>query len=84
MASAPLLQSALDGVGALNEPLVFDFSGVTFMDSAGLQVLLATWLKHGGAPGSVIVRNPSAQVTRVLQITNLGSLLESPESATKP
>ena len=79
MASAPLLQAALDGVGALSGPLVLDFSGVTFMDSAGLQVLIATSLKRGSVPGSVMVRNPSAQVRRVLQITNLGSLLETPD-----
>ncbi len=80
MASAPLLQAALDGVGALSGPLVLDFSGVTFMDSSGLQVLIATSLKRGGVPGSVIVRNPSAQVIRVLQITDLGSLLEPPDN----
>ena len=82
MASAPLLQAALEGVGALSGPLVIDFSGVTFMDSSGLQVLLATSLKHGSVPGSVIVRNPSAQVIRVLQITDLGSLLEVPDNGT--
>lgn len=84
MASAPLLQAALDGVDELSGPLVLDFGGVTFMDSSGLQVLLAASLKRGGTPGSVIVRNPSAQVIRVLQITDLGSLLEAPDSGAKP
>ena len=51
-----------------NDPIVLDFSGVSFMDSSGLRALL----EGAGQPtgcGPVVVVNPSAQVRRVLDIS---------------
>ncbi len=51
-----------------NETIVLDFSGVSFMDSSGLRVLL----EGAGQPtgcGPVVIVNPSAQVRRVLEIS---------------
>jgi anti-anti-sigma factor len=53
---------------ASNDPIVLDFSGVSFMDSSGLRALL----EGAGQPtgcGPVVIVNPSAQVRRVLDIS---------------
>ena len=51
-----------------NDPIVLDFSGVSFMDSSGLRALL----EGAGQPTGccpVVIVNPSAQVRRVLDIS---------------
>ena len=53
------------------EHLVIDLRDVTFMDSAGLAVLVRIrkqQLRHGGA---VTVTNPIPRVNRILKITGL-------------
>ena len=53
------------------EHLVIDLRDVTFMDSAGLSVLIRVrkqQLQHGG---DVTVVNPSPRVDRILKITGL-------------
>jgi anti-anti-sigma factor len=47
-------------------PLVLDLSGVTFMDGVGASLLLR--LAKMGGKGTVVLRNPSRSVTRVLDI----------------
>ncbi|MGH2681387.1 MAG: STAS domain-containing protein [Actinomycetota bacterium] len=49
-----------------NDPLVLDFSGVSFMDSSGLRALL-----EGPANGNarLVILNPTPQVRRVLDIS---------------
>lgn len=49
-----------------HDPLVLDFSGVSFMDSSGLRALL-----EGPASGSadLVILNPTPQVRRVLDIS---------------
>jgi anti-anti-sigma factor len=64
-AIAPLLTDAPD------EPMVFDVSGVTFMDSSGLAVLLdATARGH-----HVVVRGASPLIRRVIEATGLTGVI---------
>jgi anti-sigma B factor antagonist len=51
--------------------LVFDLTGVRFMDSSGLGVLIAS--AHRGS--SVEVRDPSPAVRRLIEISGLTELL---------
>lgn len=55
--------------------VVFDFSGVTFMDSTGIGVLLGRYkrLKKMGVP--VFIRNPSLSVNKILQISGLYEIM---------
>ena len=48
-------------------PLVLDLSDVTFMDGVGVSLLLRL-ARMGGDETTVVVRNPSRSVTRVLTI----------------
>jgi anti-anti-sigma factor len=62
---------ATDGVHLVmnlpaNAQLKMDLSGVTFIDSTGLRALLQI---HSHAPDTVVLRNPSAPVQRLLDMT---------------
>jgi anti-sigma B factor antagonist len=52
-------------------------SEVTFMDSAGIHQLLALRLRAGQAGAQFVVRDASAPVRRVLELTGLTAILES-------
>jgi stage II sporulation protein AA (anti-sigma F factor antagonist) len=54
-----------------HRPVVLDMSGTTFMDSAGLNVLLRAHQAQGRAPGGVRLRAPSAAVLSTLAISGL-------------
>lgn len=77
VATAPALRGALgeaemrhldDGV---NGPIAVDLSGVTFIDSTGLGVLLGSARRGRRAGHEVVLRNPVPTVLRVLEITGL-------------
>jgi anti-sigma B factor antagonist len=53
------------------ERLVFDLSGLRFMDSAGIAVLVGV----AATVNAVQLRNPSRVVRRVIELTGLTSVL---------
>lgn len=53
-----------------SRPLIFDLTGLRFMDSAGIAALISAATKT-----SVSLRNPSPVVRRVLEITGLCGVL---------
>jgi anti-sigma B factor antagonist len=55
--------------------LVLDMLEVGFMDSAGLQALMEMRAAVVAIGGDLVIRAPSAQVRRLLEITALGELL---------
>lgn len=71
MASSPLLAEELrrltgDGEGSL----VLDVSGLTFIDSTGLRVLIDAAGRLGSS-GRLVLRNPTRQVLDVLEIAGI-------------
>lgn len=58
-----VLEETVDG-----RPVVLDFSGVSFMDSSGLRVLLEAAQKRNG-DGSLVIVHPASQVQRVFEIS---------------
>ena len=83
MASADELSAALDDVAA-EERVVVDLSGVDFMDSSGLAVLLRQSMRRRNAGGALQIRRPSAPVSRLLAFCCLEHLLEPEPAAEKP
>jgi anti-anti-sigma factor len=55
--------------------LVIDLTGVTFMDSSGLGVVLNAHKKMRARDGRLVVRQPSRTVQRLLEITALTNQL---------
>jgi stage II sporulation protein AA (anti-sigma F factor antagonist) len=76
MATAQLLADQLCEIDD-DIDLAVDLSAVGFMDSTGLRVLLVKAGSMRGRGGSLHISAASAQVRRLLQHTNLTSLLEA-------
>jgi len=68
MATAAGLTELLVAASGGDTPLVLDFSGVSFMDSSGLRALLEGAGPPNGS-GPVVIKDPSPQVRRVLDIS---------------
>lgn len=82
MVSAPDLRSAVNHALAGDRPkIVIDLSAVTFMDSAGLGVLIACLKTARQAGGDVRISAPSEQVAMVLSLSNVDQILTPFESA---
>ena len=57
---------------ALPKKLVLDLSGVTFMDSSGIAVVLRARRRMEALAGSLVVVNIPRQAARVLETAGLG------------
>ena len=76
---------ALDAVRDVSPHVVLDLTGVTFMDSTGLKVLLAIQRRVDLADGSFGVAGPSRSVRKILALTGLDqtfALYETVDEAT--
>lgn len=61
---------------ALPRRLALDLSGVTFMDSSGIAVLLRARRRMGELDGVLTVENIPAQARRVLEAAGIGRIVE--------
>lgn len=61
---------------ALPRRLALDLSGVTFMDSSGIAVLLRARRRMGELDGVLTVGNIPAQARRVLEAAGIGRIVE--------
>lgn len=70
--TSPELESELkfDGVSEA----VFDFSGLEYISSAGLRVLMAAHKAMAAVGGTMKIVHPNAMVLGVLEITGLNSV----------
>lgn len=69
--AAQLGDHALAAVRNVSPHLVLDLSGVTFMDSTGLKVLLSIQRRTEVAQGSLAVVGTARSVRRILTLTGL-------------
>lgn len=73
ISSVERLRSAVSEIAAAHpEELTFEVSRLRFMDSAGIAVLLGA----AGKVPSVRLRNPTASVRRVIELTGLTEILK--------
>ncbi|MFH9015453.1 STAS domain-containing protein [Streptomyces sp. NPDC017943] len=70
-----LREALLGGTGEASERIVADLAGVTFMDSSGINVLLAAHLQTKAAQGWVRIAGARRPVLRVLQMTGVDTLI---------
>jgi stage II sporulation protein AA (anti-sigma F factor antagonist) len=73
--TAPSLGSAIEDGLQRTGRVVLDFGGVRFMDSSGLNVLVAASARPDGVRGDVLIRNASAGVRRLLTLTGLDDVV---------
>jgi len=67
------VEMAIDA--ALPKKLVMDFTGVTFMDSSGIALILRAQQRMQLLEGSVLVCNVPPQARRVLDAAGIGRLV---------
>lgn len=60
---------------ALPARLTLDLSGVNFMDSSGIAVLLRAWRRMNELEGSVVVAHIPTQPRRVLDAAGVGRII---------
>jgi anti-anti-sigma factor len=74
--SVPVLNQALDGLykGGCTD-IVFDLGELSFVDSSGLGALVGAWRHCQEQGGTARAVNPSAMVTRLLDVTGIGRYL---------
>ena len=65
-------------LAAIPGPLVLDLEGVTFMDSAGVYVLVQAWQGHSAAGQGFEIVAASRCVRRVLEICGLLTMFTEP------
>jgi anti-sigma B factor antagonist len=78
--SAPTLREQLDARD--DAETVVDMSGVTFMDSSGLRVLIDAHQTAAGRGSQLIVQEPSQSVRRILEIAGVLDHLDVRNSST--
>jgi anti-anti-sigma factor len=72
IATVPEIEAQLEPMVATRpERVVFDLAALEFMDSSGIAMLLRASEKAG----SVVVRNPSSAVRRIILATGLSEVL---------
>lgn len=72
--TAPSLESKVNGIIANTENLVFDFSKLEYISSAGLRVLLSTQ-KVMNKQGKMVVKNVKPEIMEVFEITGFVDIL---------
>lgn len=55
--------------------LVLDFSGITFMDSAGIAVALRGWQRMRELGGCITLRHVAQQPKKVLEAAGIGRMM---------
>ena len=81
VATAPKLEATVADVAARLPPradMVLDFSGLEFIDAAGLAVIARLATQVGGAGGRLSVESAQPWTCRIFEITGLGYLLRRP------
>lgn len=76
LATAPALRQALnDAADTTTAHVTADLRAVTFLDSTGLGVLIATHRRLADAGGQLVIRCANDRVLRVFHITGLDDVL---------
>jgi anti-anti-sigma factor len=80
--SAPVLESRLGSVP--NGDVVLDMSGVAFIDSSGLRVLVTEQQRRAAAGQQFAVVDPSVSVQRLFAMVGLAELFGPPAADLDP
>ncbi|NMA66407.1 MAG: anti-sigma factor antagonist [Clostridiaceae bacterium] len=56
--------------------MIMDFSKVTFMDSAGIGLVLGRMNKASSVGGKLRIRNPKPEIKKILKLSKIDSMIE--------
>ena len=74
--TAPNLESVINELSADTKELVFDMSGVEYISSAGIRVLLGAYKKMNKSSGLMRIEKANNMVCEVFEMTGLSQMLE--------
>jgi anti-sigma B factor antagonist len=73
--TAPMMKEEVQrSIDAGLTRVVVDLSGVAYMDSSGLGVLIGALKRAREGGGDLIVSAPNARITRIMDVTGLGRI----------
>ena len=74
--TAPNLESIINELSEDTKELIFDMSGVEYISSAGIRVLLSAYKKINLNQGTMRIEEANEQVYEVFEMTGLLEMLE--------
>ena len=74
--TAPNLESVINELSEDTKELIFDMSGVEYISSAGIRVLLGAYKKTNSAQGKMRIEKANDMVREVFEMTGLLQMLE--------
>ena len=74
--TAPNLESVINELSEDTKELIFDMSGVEYISSAGIRVLLSAYKKINLNQGTMRIEEANEQVYEVFEMTGLLEMLE--------
>ena len=74
--TAPNLESAINEVSQDTKELIFDMSGVEYISSAGIRVLLGAYKKINSTQGKIRIEKANDMVREVFEMTGLLEMLD--------
>ena len=80
LSAVDAVRRCIDEVRRSGRPLVIDLSATTFIDSAGVKVLLEAYQLQGRNDEAIVLRNPSPAVRRIVDMTGVGRMLRIVET----
>ena len=74
--TAPNLESAINELSEDTKEFVFDMTGVEYISSAGIRVLLGAYKKMSINQGTMRIEKANDMVREVFEMTGLSQMLE--------
>ena len=74
--TAPNLETAINELSEDTKELIFDMSGVEYISSAGIRVLLAAYKKMKFVQGKIRIEKVNEIVREVFEMTGLSDMLD--------
>ena len=74
--TAPNLESVINDISNDTKELMFDMSGVEYISSAGIRVLLGAYKKMSINQGKIRIEKVNDMVREVFEMTGLSEMLE--------
>jgi anti-sigma B factor antagonist len=75
LSTVPMLSSAIDAAREASVPVLLHLADVTFIDSTGLQLLLAASHESATSKWTFFIIRPSEAVLRLIELSGTGDLL---------
>ena len=74
--TTPNLESVINELSDDTKELIFDMSGVEYISSAGIRVLLGAYKKINSYQGTMRIEKTNDMVREVFEMTGLSQMLE--------